>query len=396
MLGFFISTAGWSQTNEQKELEAKRARLQQEIKNINNLLFKERKEKRSVLGQVEDLERKISVRQQLVRVTNQQANLLNRQINSNLRKIEDLRDDLVTLKEDYAEMVRKSYKNKSKQSRLMFILSSDNFFQAYKRLQYIKQYTAYRKEQAKEIEHKTEELKTLNSGLIDQRKEKEKLISENRNEQKNLEQERKTQRDLLKTIRKNENQYASQIRKKQREAAAVERQINDLIRAAISKSNKASGGSSRSSKFTLTAEAKLVDRGFKSNKGKLPWPVEKGVVVLGFGTQPHPIVKSVSVQSNGVRIATERGSDARSVFDGKVLAVQVVRGGNKVVLIQHGNYISVYNNLAHVYVKEGDKVRTKQKIGKIFTASGSGETILKFSIYENSKVDNPGNWIYRM
>ena len=140
----------------------------------------------------------------------------------------------------------------------------------------------------------------------------------------------------------------------------------------------------------------MVDANFKSNKGKLPWPVEKGLVVLGYGTQPHPVVRSVNIQSNGVRIATEKGARARSVFDGKVLAVQIIKGSNKAVLVQHGNYISVYNNLGKVFVKEGDNITIKQELGEIFTSKSSDETLLKFMIYENSKTDNPANWIYQM
>lgn len=395
VLGCTLTQPLFSQTNEQKELEAKRARLQEEIKNINSLLFKERKEKKSVLEQVEDLDRRISVRQQLVRVTNQQANLLTRQINSNLRKIRSLREELVLLKEDYAEMIRKSYKNRSQQSRLMFILSSNNFLQAYKRLQYLKQYTNYRKEQAQSIESKTKELQALNTNLLSQRKEKEGLVAENKKEQKALQQEKASQTELLSTIKRNENQYATQIRKKQRETAAIDRQIDNLIKAAITKSNQGKGNT-RSSKFALTAETRLVDKGFKANKGKLPSPLEKGVVVMGFGRQPHPIVKSVTIQSNGLRIATEKDANARSVYDGTVLAVQVVRGGNKVVLVQHGTFISVYNNLSRVYVKEGDKVTTKQNLGQVFTNPANGDTVLKFSIYDNSKVENPSHWIYKM
>ncbi len=391
---FFLLPA-FAQTNQQKELEQKRQRLLEEIKTINQLLFKEKKQKRSVLEHVEDINKKISVRRQLISVTNQQANLLNRQINSNLKAIRNLTEELVVLKEDYAEMIRKSYKNKSTQSRLMFILSSKNFFQAYKRLQYLKQYTNYRKEQANSIQQKTEKLKQLNNELIAQRKEKERLIAENKKEQALLEQERKAQRELLQTIQKNESKYATQIRKKQREAAAIEKQINEIIKAAIAKSNKSSGNT-RSTNFALTPETKLVNAGFEANKGKLPSPVEKGIVVMRFGRQPHPIVKSVTIQSNGLRIATEKDADARAVYDGEVLAVLVVKGGNKVVLIQHGNYITAYNNLSRVYVKEGDKVKTKQPVGKVFTNPTTGDTILKFSMYQNSKVVNPSNWIYRM
>ncbi|MEL4307112.1 murein hydrolase activator EnvC family protein [Joostella sp. CR20] len=393
-----------AQSNEQKELEARKMRLQEEIQQFNTLLSQKRKEKTSVLEDVEDLDHKIGIRKELIKVTNQQANLINRQINNNINKISKLRDDLKELKSDYAEMVRKSYKNKSQQSRIMFLLSSEDFFQAYKRLQYMKQYTNYRKEQAEEIQSKTLELQKLNDGLVVQRKEKETLIAENKKEQQALERELDTQKGLIASIKAKESEYASQIKKKQQQADEIDRQIDKLIREAIARANAANKETSKetresatkSSNFALTAEAKLVDTDFRANKGKLPWPVEKGVVKMRYGKQPHPVVKSVTIQSNGVRIATESGAKARAIYRGKVLAVQAIKGGNKAVLIQHGNYISVYNNLGKVYVKEGDNVATKQDIGEVFTSTSNNETVLKFMIYNNNHTDNPANWIYRM
>src|SRR5690606_18769631 len=320
----FISLSSIAQTQAQKELEEKRERLQDEIKQINNLLSQKRKEKSNILTELEDLDQKIRVRQQLIKLTNRQANLIIKQINDNIKRMDNLRTDLKNLKEDYGQMIQKSYKSKSNQSRLMFLLSSENFFQAYKRLQYIKQYTTYRKEQGKEIQDKTLELQNLNKDLFQQQKDKEELIAENKVAQKVLETDLKIQKELIGSIKEKESEYTAQIKKKQRETDAIDRQIDKLIEEAIAKSNVASGNT-RSTNFTLTAEAKLVDADFKSNRGKLPWPVEKGVVVLGFGTQPHPIVKSVNIQSNGVRIATDEGSKARSVFNGKVIAVQIIK-----------------------------------------------------------------------
>ena len=395
LLFCFIVSSLTAQTQEQKELEAKRERLQDEIKQINSLLSQKRKEKTNILSDLEDLDQKIRVRKQLIKLTNRQANLIVKQINDNTKKVSTLRNDLKALKEDYAEMIRKSYKNRSSQSRLMFLLSSEDFFQAYKRLQYIKQYTNYRKEQGIEIQNKTQELQSLNLNLIEQQESKKVLIAENKQAQKDLEVELVMQQQLITSIKAKETEYTAQIKKKQRETDAIDQQIEKLITAAIAKSNK-STGNTKSTNFTLTAEAKIVDASFKANKGNLPWPVEKGLVVLGYGTQPHPVVRSVNIQSNGVRIATEEGARARSIFDGKVIAVQIIKGSNKAVLVQHGNYISVYNNLGKVFVKEGDNVAIKQELGEIFTSKSTNETLLKFMIYENSKTDNPANWIYQM
>ncbi len=391
----FITTSFFAQSKEQKDLEEKRERLQNEIKHINSLLSQKRKEKTNILSELEDLDQKIRVRKQLIKLNNRQANLIVKQVNDNTKRVSLLRNDLKILKEDYAEMVRKSYKNKSSQSRLMFLLSSSNFFQAYKRLQYIKQYTEYRKEQGIEIQTKTQDLQALNLNLLEQQEAKKALITENKQVQKDLEDELIIQRQLILSIKEKESEYASQIKNKQRETDAIDKQIEKLITAAIAKSNKSSGNK-KSTNFSLTAEAKMVDANFKSNKGKLPWPVEKGLVVLGYGTQPHPVVRSVNIQSNGVRIATEKGARARSVFDGKVLAVQIIKGSNKAVLVQHGNYISVYNNLGKVFVKEGDNITIKQELGEVFTSKSSNETLLKFMIYENSKTDDPAKWIYQM
>ena len=404
MLSFFSTQQIFGQSEEQLELEARKERLQDEISRFNRLLSQKKKEKTTVLEDVEDLDRKIRMRKELIKVTNDQTNLLNRQINNNINKISKLRDDLKELKEDYAEMIKKSFRSKSQQSRIMFLLSSEDFLQAYKRIQYMKQYTNFRKDQADQIQSKTTELQQLNQGLVVQREEKESLIVENRKEQEALQRELNTQRGLISSIKAKENEYARQIRERQKESDAIDRQIDRMIREAIAKANannkekpaERREAPSKSSNFALTAEAKLIDADFKSNKGKLPWPVEKGIVKMRYGKQPHPIVKSVTVQSNGVRIATEAHSKARAIYRGKVIAVQAIKGGNKAVLIQHGNYISVYNNLSRVYVSEGEKVSTKQDLGEVFTSPSTNETILKFMIYNNTKTDNPANWIYRM
>lgn len=389
----------YAQSSEQKKLEAQKERLQNEIRQINSLLSQQRKERKSVLEELEDLNQKIRVRRELIKVTNQQANLLNRQINDNINEISSLREQLKSLKEDYAAMIRKSYKSKSQQSRLMFLLSSENFQQAFKRIKYMQQYAGYRKEQGEEIVTTTEKLKTLNEDLIVQKKEKQQLIDENKVVQVQLEKELSSQRDLVNSIKKKESQYAAQIRKKQQESDAIDQQIDKLVKEAIARSNRENrkeGTKVSSTSFALTAEAKVLGDDFRQNKGKLPWPVEKGVIKMRYGTQPHPVVRSVKIKSNGVRIATEKGSKARSVFNGKVLAVTGYKGGNKAVLIQHGNYISVYNNLSKVFVKEGDVVDTKEQIGEVFTNNVTNETLLKFMIYNNNKIDNPSNWIYRM
>lgn len=394
---FLILTIGVAQTNNarQKALETQKKRLQQEIKQINTLLFNNNRKEKTVVSQVEDLDLKISVRNQLVKVNNQQANLLTRQINVNQRDISQLRAELESLKQDYADMVRKSYKSKSSQNRLMFLFSSADFLQAYKRIQYMKQYANFRKKQGEEIAQKTQTIQELNKTLLDQKRQKEALAAENRKIQETLVGERKAQQRLIRSLKNKSRSLSSEIRQKQRKAAAIDREIERLIKEAIAASNKAAGKTSKNA-FALTPEAKLLAKNFIANKGKLPWPVEKGIVIQRFGTQPHPVVKTTTIKSNGVTIATSPKSIARAVFEGEVMTVLSFKGSNPTVLIKHGNYITTYKNIAKVYVKKGDKVKAKQPIGEVFTNPQTGKTTLQFSVFNGLSPQNPKQWVYRM
>ncbi len=386
----------FSQSNKQQELEDRRQELRQEIQKINALQLENKSKEKSQLSLIESFNYKISVLNNLISVTNQQANLFTREINANQKRITKLRDELKELKEDYAAMIVKSYKSKNQQSRIMFLLSSNNFKQAYKRLQYMKQYADHQKQQGQEIKSKSEELQRINVNLLKQKEDKQKLIAENKEVQKTLEEERRKHQNLIASIKKNINTYASQIKKKQQEADKIDREIEKIIREAIASSNKKAGKAESSIGFALTAEEKVLASNFASNKGKLPWPVEKGFVTVGYGTQPSPIDKSLTIRSNGVRIATEKGAKVRAIFNGEVSRIVVIRNSNPVVMIRHGNYITAYKNLSKVYVKEGDKVTTKQDIGEVFTNPSNGDTILNFIIYENLNTLNPSEWIYKM
>ena len=399
LLGLLVALAAplYGQNAEQQALEEKKKQLEQEIREVNRLLFAERKQKGSVLDQMEALDQRISRQQQLIRITNQQSNLLNRRINANIRNINKLREDLATLKEDYAAMIRKSYQNRSKQNRLLFLLSSQSWQQAFKRLQYMKQYTQFRKEQGMEIQQKTDELTALNQELSAQRKEKEILIAENRKVRDQLVAEVQNQKSLLKTIRQNESAYAAEIETKRKEARAIDRQIERLIRSAIAASNRESGsGTASSSRFALTPEASIVASNFSSNKGKLIWPVEKGIKKQGFGIYQDAVYPGIKHQSNGVIIATDQGAQARAVFEGEVIAILAVPGGNKGVQIKHGNFISTYYNLSELYVKKGDKVEAKEALGEIHTNRSNGLTQLKFYLYRDATRLNPEEWIYQL
>ncbi|MCB0372975.1 MAG: peptidoglycan DD-metalloendopeptidase family protein [Muricauda sp.] len=396
MVTFFVSTSMHAQTSEQKALEARRERLQKEIKEINRLLFAERKEKGSVLDQMEALDNKINVRQELIRVTNQQSNLLNRQINVNIRNISKLREDLKLLKEDYANLIQKTYQNKSQNNRLMFLLSAENFFQAFKRFQYMQQYAKHRKKQGEDIVKKTDELTQLNQDLVRQRKEKEQLLAENTKAKNELSKEVESQRNLLRSIKQNEAKYTAAIQEKQKEARRIDREIERMIKSAIASSNKSSGKSTSSATFALTPEAKLVADNFSANKGRLIWPVEKGVKSQGYGEYADKLYPGIKHRNNGVTITTDKGSMARAIFEGEVIAIISVPGGGKGVTLKHGNYISTYYNLSTLFVKKGDRVSAKDMLGEINTNRFDGSTKLKFYLYRDSNRLNPEDWIYQL
>lgn len=383
-----------AQSKKQKDLEHKRQRYVKELQQINTLLFSDKKKEKSVVSMVEDLNYKVSVRKNLIEITNDQANLLVREINNNQKEISSLRDQLKQLKEDYAAMVVKSYKSRSEQSRVMFLLSSDNFKQAYKRLQYLQQYTDYQKKQGEDIKLKSELLQKKNKTLLKQKEDKQKLVEANRIEKKKLESERIQHETLMVSIRKNMSSYAAQIKKKKQEIDAIDREIKAEIRRAIAASNKKKGATSGSSgTFALTPEGKALAKNFEANKGKLPWPVITGVVTTKFGKQPSPIDPTTTIQSHGLRITTSEGSAVRAIFDGEVLAVLGSKNSNPTVLIKHGNYVSAYKNLSKVKVKRGQKISTNQEIGTVFTDKISGKTVLRFSIFKNETPQNPAYWI---
>ena len=392
-LFLLLSVLGTAQ-DKKAALEAQKKRLQQEIVQINALIKESAKKRANVLTEVENVQLKMDRQDALIRLTNRQINRLNQDITLNLRNIEQLRQELEVLKKNYADMIVAARKNKSTQNRLMFVLSSESFWQAYKRLAYMKQYAAYRKQQGEQIAAKTKTLQQYNKDLVAQRKEKEALIRNNRIAQQELDSVRKRQNSLMQQLKKRERSFAAQIKKKQKQQEAIDKEIDRLIREAIAASNKKAG--TKTTTFVLTPEAKALAASFASNKGRLPWPVAKGIVTQKFGTQRHPVVRTTTIKSNGVTLSVPQGAEARSVFEGKVLNIVQFKGSNPIVLIQHGNYITSYKNLSTVFVKKGDRVSAKQSIGKIFTNKDTNKTALQFSLFQNTTPQNPAVWLYQM
>ncbi|MFN2261093.1 MAG: murein hydrolase activator EnvC [Psychroflexus sp.] len=393
ILFLFCGLSIFGQTR--KELETKRQSIQQEINNINKVLKSTEAESKSALTEYEDLQKRIQATERLIQVNNQEANLLTREINENSNKIDRLRKELEKLKADYAKMIEKSYKSKSDQSRIMFLFSSESFLQAYKRIQYMKQYTSYRKKQGEEVKKQTKKLQELNETLLQQRKDKEKILADNRITRNELVKDKKNQEQLLASINQQKSKYAKELKDKQKEVTRIEKEIDRIIQESIAKENEKVGSKSKTT-FELTPEAQALANDFQENKGKLPWPVKSGVVSMRFGEHPHPIVKSAKIMSNGVRIDTEDNGKARAIFEGFVSQISKIPGANMTIMVRHGDYISVYNNIEKVYVKSGDKITRDEEIGEVARNPSSGRTTLFFQLFKNMTKLNPEQWIYKM
>ncbi len=379
--------------NNRKQLEKQKEAIQKELKEINALLFKNKKQKASTFTDIENINYKIQRKQEVIKLTNRQINLLNIELEKNKNQQVDLSKRLKEVKAAYKEMILRSYKSKSGKNKLMFVLSSESFFQAFKRTQYIKQYAAFRRNQANKILTISDELKLINDELIERKKLKETLLTNNRLTQKSLEKEKNQANEIAFKLKSQEKKYKKNILAKQKESLKIDKQIDKLIREAIAASNKTK---TKSNSFSLTPEAIALAKNFELNKGKLPWPVSRGVVIQRFGTQPHPVVKTAKIKSNGIVIATEKSAKVKTVFKGQVLSVLKFRGSNPTILIQHGNYITAYKNLSKVFVSKGDVLESGQAIGEVFTNKTNSQSTIQFSIFKKTTPLNPLFWILKM
>ena len=373
----------------QKTLEAQKISLTKEINQINSLISDSRKKSKNLANELEDIQLKISVRDKLININNSQLNNLTNIIYNQSEKLSDLEKDLIRLKDEYEKIIYSSYKKKSTQMKLMFLFASENINQAFKRFQYFKQYSKYRKKQADKIVLIQTQISQTIDSLQIRKNNKQNIIDENREVKETLTKEKQLQNTLFKNLLKNQKNYALEINEKEKQTRLIDNEIQKLIRLAIAESNK----NNNSTNFALTPEGRLISTNFQANKGRLPWPLKQGVVVRRFGTQPHPVVRTTTINSNGISLATSPNSVAYSVFDGEVLSVYGFSGGNPGVLIRHGKYISNYQNLSSIFVKKGDKINANDEIGIVFTNESTGKTVLKFNIFNELKPENPTIWL---
>ena len=388
LLIVLISSSLSSQTKQ--DLENQKKQIQEDIRKIELKLKTNSKQKKLIVSNAEDINYKIKLQQNLISNINSQLNLILREIDRNENLLSDLKQRELILKDELSKMLLSAYKKKSNLNKLMFVFSSTSFQQAYKRIQYFKQYANFQNKTLSKIKINSNDIKNVIVVLDSQKINKKLLIDENEEIKRDLSIEYTGLNNLIAEVNKNQKRYSAEIKQKQKLTREIDKKIQRLIEEALAKAKKKDG------RFELTEEAKLISKNFNANKGKLPSPVIRGSVVLGFGKQPHPIVKTTTIQSNGVRIRTSSDVEARTIFNGEVYSIIKSKNNTHTILIQHGNFFTVYKNLSDIYVKKGDKLKTKDSIGKIATDPLNGQTILSFSIFNNGVPQNPRFWIYKM
>ncbi|MDG1850254.1 MAG: peptidoglycan DD-metalloendopeptidase family protein [Flavobacteriales bacterium] len=373
------------------ELQKRKKQLQEEIQWSNDALKQTKKNKNYSLSQLKTLKQKITIRAQLIETIQKEVDYIKEEIQINHLRKSSLEIELDSLKVDYANLIQQAYKNQRHFNRLLFILSSKDFQQAYKRAVYMKQIAQYRQLQAQNIKNKQADLEKSILVLEKQQKIKQNLIDNKQVEKELLSQEKSQQSSSLVALSKKEKELKEALSSKKKKRKKIQREIERIIAEELRK--KTEIGSKK--EFLSTPEAIALSNSFSSNKGKLPWPVSKGLIISKFGKQKHPILSGVYVENNGVEIATESHSPCRSVFKGKVSSVLTMPNGIKVIMVRHGEYISVYSNLSEVYVEKGDDLDTKQEVGLVYTSKQEGSTVVDFQLWKGGQKLNPQYWLMR-
>lgn len=387
-------------TQQQRNLEKRKEEIATEIAQMERLLQQQVRLKGSAIDQIQLLDNKRYALESLIELTANEVQLLQRQIAESNNRIDDLKNQIEVIKQDYQKVIVNSYKRKVEKNKWLFLLAADSFKDARRRWNYLLQYASYRTTQAERLVRKQEELQQISATLEDQLKQKEEKVEENLRQQRVLIADREKQELLIANARKQERAYRRELADRDKERKRIDSEIDRLIREAIEKANrerlaKAKKANSKDG-FVLTPEAEALAKSFEGNRGRHIWPVEKGIKSIGYGTYADKLYPALKHFNNGVTIATESGSKARAIYDGEVMNVMISRQGIKGVYVRHGDYITMYYNLQDVSVKEGDKVVAKQSLGTLHTDKVSGQTLLKFYLYKNTTRLNPEEWVYRL
>lgn len=402
---------GHASAQSRKELERKRDQLDQQIKATSALIAAGEKEQKSTQRQLELLQAQIRQREELIGTMNSEVFRVDQEIASNEELVRALQNDLKQLKEAYGRMVQYAYMNRNACDRLSYVFAAESFSQAFRRSRYLDQLAEQRRQQAALIAETGNSLSTRVEELKGRRQEKVSLLSEQLQEKKRLSTDKDQQQRTLTTLQREENKLRETLRKQEKKkrdlAAQIRRAIEEEIRAssgsakggtAAKGGRPAGAGSGARSAPALTPEARELNAEFEKNKGRLPWPVARGTITGSFGKHPHPVLKGITVENNGIDISCEKGASVRAMFKGEVSSVIVIPGAGKAVIISHGAYRSVYSNLREVAVAKGQVVSTKEAIGTVMTdEDGSTAHVEIWRITPEGELvkSDPGAWIYR-
>jgi len=413
LTGILISGPLFSKSESKKDLEKKKEQLHKDIEYTNQLLDQTKKSKSSSMTQLVALNQKISYRSELISTIQVEISGVGKQINTVSSEIDSMEARIAMLKKQYAQMLSFAYRNQGAYNRLLFILSADDFNQAFKRMKYLQALSDYRIRQKDLIRQEEDSLLGHKKELQQIKQGKNVLLVTHEKEKKELDQEKIEQVHLLNNLSSREKRLRSDLREKQIQEQKLANKIEDIIRkeidlaravakkkaaanATASTSNRkpeaVTPNTSASSVLANTPETIKLSNDFESNKGHLPWPVEQGVISSSFGRHAHPVWRDVVVNNNGVDINSGKGSKARAIFEGRVLRVILVVD-KFAVLVQHGEYFTLYSNLQEVFVKTGDKVLTKQALGMVLTDNEEGKTEIHLEIWKGSNKMNPENWL---
>jgi murein hydrolase activator len=380
---------------DKKELERKRDELTKKIKYTENLISTTKNHQRMTQTELMLLNKKITLREEKIKNIRYQVTKINKRIEEQHSVVEAMKKDLERLKEEYAEMIRQAYRNRNSYDQMMFIFSSTDFNQAYKRLKYMQQYAQYREKQAEMIKLTQQTIENNLKKLEAEKQEKLALLSMEDQEKLELKKDKDSQQDNLRKLMQEENKLRAELKKQQQDVNRLNAAIQRIIEEEIRRAKEAS----KTKTFQLTPEAAALSSNFENNKGKLPWPVERGIVCGKYGEHPHPFLPGIVVKNNGVDICTDKGAVTRAVFEGEVSGVIEIPGAGKAVLVSHGAYISVYSNLKEVFVSKSQKIKVKQDLGTVLTdAEGNTKAHLEiWKIESNGKsnMQDPERWIYK-
>jgi septal ring factor EnvC (AmiA/AmiB activator) len=400
------------QTNKRDKLQQTKKQLEQEIRYTNDLLETTQKNKQLSVNRVKILRKQIKTREGLIRAINEELNSMEVQLTVEKLQIERMSKQLQELKAEYARMIYHAYRTMNGHNKLMFIFSAKDFNQAYQRLKYYQQYTAYRRTQAAKIVASQRQINQHRQELEDIRGQKLTLMDSQTREKQKLDREKEEKDKAVKEFSTKEKQLLATLKAKQQSAQKlndeIEKSIYAEIKAAAERNRKKESAEKKSSGKTNTDKAKVpaapskleltpvevqLSSSFSANYGKLPWPCERGFISENFGEHAHPLLKNIKVKNNGVDIMTDQGAPIRAVFGGRVSKVMSFQQLNKVVIIRHGEYLTVYSNLGEVTVREGDEVKAKQIIGKIENSSDDQRPELHFELWKGKTILNPESWL---